>query len=306
MIRHAVFVVVLFTTLHSEAQGGEVVALVRVGRATAGGVLVNEQEFTVFQETQATRLMRSPYILKKAVAALDQETLKSLGEEDSVAALERRLQMEFPNRSEIMKVSLAGISADQADKMVAIVDTVVQVYLDEFNALVDADIAFRRKELQEQRDVMRQTIDALTVESQRALEQTRPPALAEELQRRSVFHFQKRVQKLIDEKLKCEIEVDILSRLGEDQAGREEQRALHRARIAVLEIKIQEQLAEQAVAVEQVERIQAGHAKLASQTAQLAQIREQIEGIDAAMEALKLQRLTTPRAVLLQKASYVK
>jgi hypothetical protein len=159
MIRHGMIGLVLFTVLTSGALAGEVVALVRLRQADAGGALVNDAEFTSSKETQA-QLINSLYILKKAVAALDQETLNILGEEDPVAALERRLQVEFPGRSEIMKVRLPGIPANKAVKMVAILDTVIQTYLGEFNATVDAERAFQLKELQEQRDRNRQTLGA--------------------------------------------------------------------------------------------------------------------------------------------------
>ena len=228
--------------------------------------------------------------------------------DDPAVALESQLEVGFPNRSEIMRVRLPGF---QADKLVAIVDAVILAYLKEYNTTVDAERAFRQQELQQQCDAQRQSAQKLSDESQQLLDQIgaagRPAIpIAEELERRSVSFLQERVNQLLDEKIKAEIEADTLACLKKGTAEGDVQLDYHRASVAVLEEKAQEQTALLKAAVKRLQQILIAAEQLETQTARQAETQGVVYEMEREIQRLKLQSQIPPRVMLLQKAEYVR
>ncbi len=90
----------------------------------------DEHEFEVFKNTQLA-LLKSHFVLTAALRKPGVASLSTLqSQADPIEWLERHLEIEFPQDSEIMEISLGGTESQTSD-LVRIVDAVATAYKDE-------------------------------------------------------------------------------------------------------------------------------------------------------------------------------
>jgi hypothetical protein len=268
------------------------------------GGTADVRELAIFKESQVA-LVKSPYVLTKAIQTLDKNTRAVLDDaDDPVATLERRLVVEFPNRAEVMKVGLRGFPAD---KSVAIVDAVVDVYLQEIKAGVKVEGRERLESLQKQCETQQKRMQELKDEVQRLLDQIDAagrPALTvlKELQHRSVSLLQERVDKLVEEKIRAEVDWEVLQRNEGPATGRAEKLALLGAKLDVLDAKIKEQTGHLESAVQRLQRIHVTAAEIDTTAAELNQLQGLVQEMEQEVQRLKARESVPARVVLLYKA----